>query len=96
MGRLPRSPPSPRRTRGARPAVGFFYIDPQGNAFPCAYTKGKVPPINLVREEWRGPAPGVTPCTDCSVGPMVEFNSLFRQPLRAAVDAAGSYASLTR
>jgi MoaA/NifB/PqqE/SkfB family radical SAM enzyme len=75
---------------------GFLYIDPQGNAFPCAYTKGKVPPVNLLREEWRGPAPGITPCTDCSVGPMVEFNSLFRRPLRAAVDAAGSYASVTR
>ena len=74
---------------------GFLYIDPQGNAFPCAYTKGKVPPINLLRDDWRGPAPGATPCTDCAVGPMVEFNSLFRRPLRAAADAAGGYATLT-
>ncbi len=76
--------------------IGFLYVDPQGNAFPCAYTKGKVPPINLLRDDWRGPACGVTPCNDCAVGPMVEFNTLFRQPLRAAIDAAGSYATLRR
>jgi len=76
--------------------VGFFYIDPQGNAFPCAYTKGKVPAINLLRDEWRAPTPGGTPCTDCAVGPMVEFNTLFRRPLRAAIGAAGSYATFGR
>jgi mycofactocin biosynthetic radical S-adenosylmethionine protein MftC len=75
---------------------GFLYIDPQGNAFPCAYTKGKVPAINLLREEWRGPACGVTPCSDCAVGPMVEFNTLFRRPLRAAVGVASSYATFGR
>ena len=75
---------------------GFLYVDPQGNAFPCAYTKGKVPPINLLDEEWRGPACGATPCNDCAVGPMVEFNTLFRRPLRAAIDAAGSYATFRR
>ena len=83
------------RTRCAA-GVGFFYIDPQGNAFPCAYTKGKVPAINLLRDDWRGPRTGAAPCTDCAVGPMVEFNTLFRHPLRAVVDAAGSYATVRR
>jgi len=76
--------------------VGFLYVDPQGNTFPCPYTKGKVPPINLVREEWSRAACRTMPCTDCSVGPMVEFNTLFRRPWRAAIDAAGSYATFDR
>lgn len=70
---------------------GFLYVDPQGLAYPCAYTKGQVAPIDLLREEWS--CSGSAPCTDCAVGPMAEFNLLFRRPFRAATDAFRRYGS---
>lgn len=70
---------------------GFLFVDPLGNAWPCAYTKGKTTPINLLTQDWAREFRGSTPCNDCSVGPMAEFNLLFRQPLRSAMSAWGSY-----
>jgi MoaA/NifB/PqqE/SkfB family radical SAM enzyme len=70
---------------------GYFYIDPQGNAYPCTWTKGKTPPVNLLREDWRTAWGRETPCTVCSVGPMLEFNLLFQRPLSAALEAARNY-----
>ena len=70
---------------------GYFYIDPQGNAYPCTWTKGKTPPVNLLREDWRTAWGRKTPCTVCSVGPMLEFNLLFQRPLSAALEAARNY-----
>jgi MoaA/NifB/PqqE/SkfB family radical SAM enzyme len=66
---------------------GFLYIDPQGNAYPCAYTKRKAKPINLLEEDWRSAFPGTTPCTRCNVGPMLEFNLLFEKPVSASLGA---------
>ena len=56
---------------------GFLYVDPLGDAYPCAFTKGKTEPINLLEDDWRRAFPGSTPCTVCNVGPMLEFNLLF-------------------
>lgn len=70
---------------------GFMFVDPQGNAFPCAYTKGKTKPVNLLTDDWRRAWDRRTPCTQCSVGPMLEFNLLFRRPLASALEMARSY-----
>jgi MoaA/NifB/PqqE/SkfB family radical SAM enzyme len=66
---------------------GFLYVDPQGRAYPCAYTKGKAAPVDLLREDWREAFPGRTPCTECNVGPMMEFNLLFQRPLSSSLAA---------
>lgn len=66
---------------------GFFYIDPQGNAYPCAYTKGKTKAVNLLKEDWPSAFPGTTPCTRCNVGPMLEFNLLFNKPVTSSLGA---------
>ncbi len=66
---------------------GFLYVDPQGNAYPCAYTKGKAQPVSLLEEDWRSAFPGRTPCTRCNVGPMLEFNLLFQRPLSSSLAA---------
>jgi MoaA/NifB/PqqE/SkfB family radical SAM enzyme len=70
---------------------GYLYIDPQANAYPCTWTKGKTPPVNLLRDDWRSAWSRETPCTVCSVGPMLEFNLLYKRPLSAAIEAARSY-----
>jgi MoaA/NifB/PqqE/SkfB family radical SAM enzyme len=70
---------------------GYIYIDPQANAYPCTWTKGKTPPVNLLRDDWRTAWGRETPCTVCSVGPMLEFNLLFQRPLSAALEAARNY-----
>ncbi len=66
---------------------GFLYVDPQGRAYPCAYTKGKAEPIDLLREDWRDAFSGETPCTRCNVGPMLEFNLLYEKPLVSSWEA---------
>jgi hypothetical protein len=84
------------RSRTARfdPAVrcsagrSFLFVNPKGQAFPCPYTEGSVPPVDLLADDWRLGLGAKTPCTDCVVGPMVEFNLLFRSPIRSLVSAA--------
>lgn len=66
---------------------GFLYVDPLGDAYPCAYTKGKTQPINLLEESWKEAFTGKLPCTTCNVGPYVEFNMLYERPLRAGIEA---------
>lgn len=70
---------------------GFLFIDPQGNAYPCAYTKGKTGGINLLKESWQDKFTGNTPCTECAVGPMVEFNLLYKKPIQSAFNIFTSY-----
>src|SRR5262249_15533026 len=70
---------------------GFLYVDPQGNAYPCAFTQGRTAPVNLLTHDWRKAWSGETPCTRCSVGPLLEFTLLFRSPLGAAREALRSY-----
>lgn len=70
---------------------GFLFVDPLGNAWPCAYTKGRTDPVNLLTDSWRSRFNGSTPCNDCAVGPMTEFNLLFRQPMSGVRDAVRSY-----
>src|SRR5262249_18777770 len=70
---------------------GYLYVDPQGRAYPCAYTKGKTTPVDLLAEDWRTAWDREVPCTRCVVGPMLEFNMLFQRPLAATVDALRAY-----
>ncbi len=76
--------------------TGFLYVDPLGNAYPCAYTKGKVPAVNLVHEDWRPPSHEAMPCNDCAAGPLVEFNMLFRSPVRSALHLAANHVRGTK
>lgn len=78
---------------GSRCAAGrgYVYIDPLGNAFPCAYTKGKTPPVNLLTDAWDVAWNRETPCTRCTVGPMLEFNMLFQRPVAAVRDGLRTY-----
>jgi MoaA/NifB/PqqE/SkfB family radical SAM enzyme len=71
---------------------GFLYIDPHGQAYPCAYTKKKTTPVDLLAHDWRSTWNRESPCTTCIVGPMLEFNLLFQRPLVAALDNARTYA----
>jgi len=70
---------------------GYLYIDPLGKAYPCAYTKGKTTPVDLLSQTWREAWDRETPCTRCTVGPMLEFNLLFQQPLATLPDSLRTY-----
>jgi len=70
---------------------GYLYVDPRGRAYACAYTKQKMEAIDLLAHDWRTAWNRETPCTRCTVGPMLEFNMLFQQPLAAAREALRSY-----
>lgn len=71
---------------------GFFYIDPLGRAYPCAYTKGKTTAVELLADDWRGAWDRDMPCSRCIVGPMLEFNLLYQRPLASVVEGARTYA----
>lgn len=66
---------------------GYIFVDVEGNAFPCAYTKEKVEGINLLKENWKESFNLETPCTKCIVGPMLEFNLLFKKPFSTVKNA---------
>ena len=70
---------------------GYLYIDPQGKAWSCAYTKGKTTPVDLLSQDWGTAWNRQNPCTKCTVGPMLEFNLLFRRPLAAALEGVRTY-----
>jgi MoaA/NifB/PqqE/SkfB family radical SAM enzyme len=70
---------------------GYLYVDPQGKAFACAYTKGKMTGVDLLVADWRTAWDRKTPCTTCTVGPMLEFNLLFKRPLASARENIRSY-----
>ena len=70
---------------------GFLYVDPRGDAYPCAYTKGISAPVSLLGPDWRNAVRRELPCTRCSVGPYLEFNLLYRKPVRALADLVRSY-----
>lgn len=78
---------------GARCAAGrgFLYVDPLGNAYPCAYTKSKTAPVNVLTDAWETTWSRETPCTRCTVGPMLEFNMLFQRPVAAVLDGLRTY-----
>jgi MoaA/NifB/PqqE/SkfB family radical SAM enzyme len=71
---------------------GYLYVDHLGRGYPCAYTKGKTEPVDLLAHDWRETWNRKTPCTACAVGPMLEFNLLFQRPFTAAVESARAYA----
>jgi len=70
---------------------GFLYVDPQGKAYPCAFTKGKAAPVDLLGSDWSSALGRDTPCTRCAVGPYLEFNLLYQRPLATALSLARSY-----
>jgi MoaA/NifB/PqqE/SkfB family radical SAM enzyme len=70
---------------------GYLYVDPLGRAYPCAYTKGKTVPVDLLAHDWRQAWDREKPCSACTVGPMLEFNMLFKRPLVAAREGLRSY-----
>lgn len=70
---------------------GYLYVDPQGKAYPCAYTKGKTKPVDLLATDWRDAWDRQHPCTRCSVGPMLEFNMLFQRPVASALEGLRAY-----
>lgn len=72
---------------------GFVYVDPRGNAHACPYTRGKLPPVNLLRDTWQRGWSRETPCTQCRIGPMLEFNLLFQHPVATALDLWRPYGS---
>ena len=70
---------------------GFMFVDPHANAYPCGFIEGQVASTNLLDDGWenlRFPKP---PCSNCAVGPYVEFNQLFRHPMSAPIAAARTY-----
>jgi len=70
---------------------GFLYVDPQGLAYPCAYTKGRAPAVDLLGDDWKSAVGRETPCTRCSVGPHLEFNLLYHKPIRTGLSLFRSY-----
>jgi len=70
---------------------GYLYVDPHGQAYACAYTKKKMEPVDLLSQDWRVAWDRHTPCTRCTVGPMLEFNMLFERPLAAALESFRAY-----
>lgn len=70
---------------------GYIYVDPQGKAWACAYTKSKMTPVDLLADDWRTTWDRETPCTTCTVGPMLEFNMLYKRPFTAALEGFRAY-----
>jgi MoaA/NifB/PqqE/SkfB family radical SAM enzyme len=70
---------------------GYLYVDPLGKAYACAYTKRKMEAVDLLAQDWRVAWDRETPCTTCTVGPMLEFNMLFKRPLAAALEGLRAY-----
>ena len=68
--------------------TGFLFVETTGLAYPCPFIKGqpKVGGIDLLKEDWKG-FDYELPCTNCIVGPMVEFNELFHNPLKSSMEA---------
>jgi MoaA/NifB/PqqE/SkfB family radical SAM enzyme len=65
----------------------FFFVDAEGNAYPCAYTKGKAAPVSMLADNWKDFFDQSPPCTKCIVGPMLEFNLLSKHPVASALHA---------
>jgi MoaA/NifB/PqqE/SkfB family radical SAM enzyme len=69
----------------------FLFVDSSGYTFPCPYTKGQVPGVNLLTDNWSEKFNRDTPCNKCIVGPMLEFNLLFEKPVPALMSALNTY-----
>ena len=70
---------------------GYLYVDPLGRAYSCAYTKGKMAHVDLLAHDWRTAWDRQNPCTRCTVGPMLEFNMLYKRPVAAALEGIRNY-----
>ncbi|MGH7788016.1 MAG: radical SAM protein [Candidatus Binatia bacterium] len=70
---------------------GYLYVDPLGKAYACAYTKKKMDAVDLLAQDWRTAWDRQTPCNTCTVGPMLEFNMLYKRPFAAALEGFTTY-----
>jgi MoaA/NifB/PqqE/SkfB family radical SAM enzyme len=70
---------------------GYLYVDPLGKAYACAYTKKKMDAVDLLAQDWRTAWDRQTPCNTCTVGPMLEFNMLYKRPFTAALEGLSTY-----
>jgi len=70
---------------------GFVYVDSRGVAWPCAFLKDRVSGVDLLSRDWRDGFDRALPCSRCSVGPHLEFNVLYQQPVRSALELARTY-----
>lgn len=70
---------------------GYLYVDPLGKAYACAYTKKKMDAVDLLAQDWRTAWDRQTPCNTCTVGPMLEFNMLYKRPFAAALEGFSTY-----
>ncbi len=68
---------------------GFISIDPSGIAYPCIFTQGNFEGVDLMKYNWEDKFDGKTPCTTCIVGPLLEYNLLFKKPIRSTIEALG-------
>lgn len=66
---------------------GFISVDPTGTAYPCIFVQGKFKGVNLLKDDWQKTFNKKTPCTTCIVGPLLEFNLLFKKPIRSSMEA---------
>jgi MoaA/NifB/PqqE/SkfB family radical SAM enzyme len=78
-------------TQRCAAGYGFMFVDPHAKAYPCGFIDGQVEPIDLLDDDWETLRFPKLPCTNCAVGPYVEFNQLFRHPVSAPLAAARTY-----
>jgi MoaA/NifB/PqqE/SkfB family radical SAM enzyme len=85
-----------RRDPGKRCAAGrgFLFVDPAGRAWPCTFVRGVSSSVDLLTGDWAKDWDRATPCNQCSVGPMLEFNLLYQKPWVAAREVLDSYVNI--
>ena len=66
---------------------GFMFVDPTGMVYPCCYTKGKVKGINIIEGGWKKELFSELPCSTCIGGPYLEYNLLYKKPIRSTLQA---------
>lgn len=66
---------------------GFLFVDTEGMAYPCCYTKGRMEGIDLMKYDWNEKFDLTTPCTKCIAGPFLEYNLLYEKPVSSSLAA---------
>ena len=79
------------QTKQCAAGHGFIYIDPRGQAYACLACRGYSKGVNLLTDRWETTWDGNKPCTECVVGPYLEFNLLFEHPISQLFDMWQSY-----
>ena len=83
-----------RTTPGGRCAAGFgfLFIASDGTGYPCGIIKDQTTGIDMLTQSWVEKFEDRKPCNDCICGPYLEFNLLYREPVRTVVDMLSGYA----